>query len=149
MENKNAEREFRKVLARDLKRDEGFRSKPYYDSKGYLTIGYGTLLKKGISKEEAGLLLGYRMRIILAELKERSPVPFDSMPLRVRRGLGNMAYNLGVPRLMQFKHMWGALENEDFSKAADEALKSKWAKQVGRRAVRIADLLRGKEGKHK
>ena len=148
MENKNnTEKEFRKALAKDLKRDEGFRSKPYHDSEGYLTIGYGTLLKKGISKEEAGLLLGCRMREILTELKARAPVQFNLLPRHVRRALGNMAYNLGVPRLLQFKCMWRALENEDFSKAADEALKSKWARQVGQRAERISTLIRGKKEK--
>ena len=87
------------VLA-DLKRDEGFRKKPYHDSLGLLTIGYGTLIENGITKQEGHLLLEYRLRQCRDELLARWP-GLD-FPPPVRRGLFNMAYNLGVPKLMRF-----------------------------------------------
>ena len=58
------------------------------------------------------------------------------------RGLCNMAYNLGVPRLLGFERMWAALAAGDYERAADEALDSKWARQVGARAARVAALIR-------
>ena len=52
----------------DLKRDEGFRAKPYHDSEGKLTIGYGTLIEDGLSEEEAELLLNHRFGKINGDL---------------------------------------------------------------------------------
>lgn len=43
-------------LTEQLKKDEGFSSDPYFDSRGIRTIGYGTNLNY-ISKEKAKLLL--------------------------------------------------------------------------------------------
>ena len=59
-----------------------------------------------------------------------------------RRGLMNMAFNLGLPRLQKFEKMLLALRLGDGERAALEALDSKWAKQVGKRAWRIAALYR-------
>ena len=125
----------------DIKRDEGFRARPYRDSEGLLTIGYGTLIEDGISEAEAELLLKHRFEQVFGELMTHKPVVRE---LRgpVIRALANMAYNLGVPRLMSFKRMWAALEASDYDNAAAEALDSKWAGQVGARAERIADLIR-------
>ena len=105
------------VLA-DLKRDEGFRKKPYHDSLGLLTIGYGTLIENGITKQEGHLLLEYRLRQCMDELLARRP-GLD-FPPPVRRGLFNMAYNLGVPKLMRFQRMWAALDDAAYDRAAEE-----------------------------
>ncbi len=128
------------VLLEDLKRDEGFSLTPYEDSEGLLTIGYGTLIEE-ISKEEAQWLLEHRLEKIVAELVAAVPFVVD-LPASVQRGLHNMAYNLGVPRLLGFKNMWAALEAGDYARVATEALDSKWAGQVGPRSERIAALFR-------
>jgi len=124
----------------DLKRDEGLRLKPYKDSEGYLTIGYGTLIED-ISEEEAEWLLTHRFN----EIKSEAYIAFPwihRMSENQADAILNMAYNLGVPRLKLFKNMIAAIEDEDYSLAADQALDSKWARQVGSRAVRIAAKLR-------
>ena len=127
----------------DLKRDEGFRAKPYRDTEGKLTIGYGTLIEYGISKEEAAMLLGHRLGEFLKELMGRPEhAIYEQLPFSVCRGVENMLYNLGVSRLCAFKDMWAALGAKDFDLAAREALDSKWASQVGTRAVRVAALIR-------
>ena len=125
----------------DLKRDEGFRAKPYRDSEGLLTIGYGTLIEDGITEEEAGILLGHRANRIWSEGHDAFPW-LRRVPEDAQRGLLNMAYNLGIPRLRGFRRMLAALEAGEYGQAADEALDSKWARQVGRRAERIAGLFR-------
>ena len=125
-----------------LKRFEGFRAKVYRDPGGLLTIGFGTLIQYGISREEAELLLVHRLQKAILELQRRKPIVI-SLPLSVRRGLRRMAYNLGVPRLMKFRRMWTALERRDFPGAAKEALDSLWSKQVGpRRSRAITNLIR-------
>jgi lysozyme len=119
-------------LVLDLIHDEGFRQHPYKDSVGVLTIGYGRNLEDvGIKAYEAKYLLTQDIRRAITE----SNAVFSWLqgcPDNVRRGLYNMVFNLGMPRLKGFKKMLAALEAGDYSKAADEALDSKWAKQVGR-----------------
>ena len=56
--------------------------------------------------------------------------------------LAALAYNMGMPRLLGFKKMIDALKRRDFADAANELLCSKYAGQVGERAVRYADILR-------
>ena len=56
--------------------------------------------------------------------------------------LCNMAYNLGVAGLLKFKNMWASIEADDWTGAADHAMDSKWARQVGVRAIRVTSLLR-------
>ena len=61
-------------------------------------------------------------------------------PIIVQEQILNMVYNLGLPNLLKFQNMLAALESNDGTTAADEALNSKWARQVGQRAQRIADI---------
>lgn len=120
---------------------EGFRSKPYTCPAGKLTIGYGTNIQDGISKEEAKLLLDYRLEHKFAELALAMPVIHQLDD--VRQGvLLNMAYQLGVPRLLHFRKMWTHVHNSNWSKAADEMLDSKWAKQTPNRALQLAEIMR-------
>ena len=67
---------------------------------------------------------------------------FDDLSEEVQEVLVNMCFNLGVTRLMKFKKMFEAIEESDWSRAADEALDSKWARQVGNRAEELAGVLR-------
>lgn len=127
-------------ILEDLIRDEGLRLKPYTDTVGKLTIGVGRNLDDvGISEEEARAMLN--ADIDRAESGLRKTIPwFLSAPESVQRGLTNMAFNMGIIRLTQFGRMLSALAAKDYDAAAAEALKSKWATQVGARAVRIAEL---------
>lgn len=82
-----------------------------------------------------------------AELSRRLPWVAQLDPAR-RRVLQNMAFNLGVGRaggtkgLLGFKNTLGMIERGQFAMAADGMLKSLWAKQVGQRAVRLANTMR-------
>ena len=129
-------------IIKDLKRDEGFRSKPYKDTVGKLTIGYGRNLDDvGISKREALELLRYDVFVANRELL--SFPWYDGLTSCRKRALLNMMYNLGFTRFNKFKKMIKAFKVGDYPLAADEALDSKWATQVGARAERIANLIRG------
>lgn len=127
----------------DLKRDEGFVSHAYWDSEGVVTIGFGRMIDErlsgGISEEEAETLLANDICTALRELDTRMPW-WKNLPIPARRGLLNMAFNLGLPRLIKFRRMLRALQAGDWENARKEALDSRWAKQVGKRAERIADM---------
>jgi len=59
-----------------------------------------------------------------------------------RRILVDMAFNLGTFGLSQFRDMLAATKVGDFDGASKEMLDSKWAKQVGSRAERLAKAMK-------
>ena len=127
-------------LIADLKRDEGLRLKPYRCTAGKLTIGYGRNLEDvGVSEGESEHLLRNDLQRTFFELDAAMPWWRGLSPDR-QRGLANVAVNLGLPRLQGFRKMLAALQRGDGKEAARQALYSLWARQVGDRARRIADL---------
>lgn len=138
--------DFREGLIEDLKSDEGYRPSVYRDTEGYWTLGYGFLVdeKRGgrIPKPIAEQWLLYAVNERWNELVGRIPWVMEQ-PEGVRRALGNMAYQLGVNGVLNFKNMLAALLDGDRELAAEEALDSKWAIQTPNRAYRVAGLIRG------
>ncbi|MEL0100009.1 MAG: glycoside hydrolase family protein, partial [Opitutae bacterium] len=107
-----------------------------------LTIGIGRNLEdNGISEAEALYLLKNDIERCTEEVKNTFHW-FETAPELVQRGLINMVFNLGLTRLMGFKNMLLALEEGRYSEAAEHALDSRWAEQVGDRAQRIAEQFR-------
>jgi lysozyme len=131
----------RELLTAELTRDEGVMLKPYRDTVNVLTIGVGRNLDNGISEEEAVYLLNNDIDTAVKELDRVFPW-WSEMPEAAQRALANMAFNLGLPRLANFTNMIDHLKAGRYYAAASEAMDSKWAKQVGPRAERIADLFR-------
>lgn len=130
------------ALAMELRRDEGVRLKPYKDSVGKLTIGVGRNLDdNGISQAECDLMLQNDIADHCAELDRKLPwwKGLDEVRQRV---LANMAFNMGVAKLLGFKNTLALVESGDYAKAADEMLNSAWAKQVGLRATRLSGMMR-------
>ena len=121
-------------IIEEIKHDEGFVAHPYNDSLGIPTIGYGTKLP--LDKIEAELLLEKRFNDVLVELRNTIDF-FEVLPECAKEVILNMAYNMGVPRLMKFKKMLNALELQDFKTAAKEMVDSRWYRQVGSRATRL------------
>lgn len=82
-----------------------------------------------LSRLEAGLLLKSRVLDALYEL-QRSAKCFAGLPQIAKEVLLNMAYNMGVPRLMGFTKMWDALQIWDFTEATNQMVDSKWFRQM-------------------
>jgi len=130
------------ALEDELIRDEGMRLKPYIDTVGKLTIGVGRNLDdRGIDEREARLMLQDDIAICEEELDRNAPW-WRGMSDARRRALLNMCFNLGFPKLSNFKEMLLCLQNGSYARAAGEALDSKWAGQVGDRALRISKMFR-------
>jgi len=124
-----------------LMRDEGLRLKPYTDTTGHLTIGFGRNLSQvGISLTEAESLLDHDMARTAVDVQAALPWTMGLDDVR-RAALINMAFNLGIGGLLGFHKMLGACEKGDWATAALEALNSEWARQVGPRAYRISRQL--------
>lgn len=128
-------------LKLQLVHHEGIRLKPYFDSVGKLTIGVGRNLDdKGITNLEAKVLLENDIDEVEEALKLSLPwfAGLDDVRQRV---LVNMGF-MGVGRLLGFVKMLAAVSARDFDTAAAEMLDSKWAKQVGQRAIDLAYMMR-------
>lgn len=128
-----------------LKQDEGFRSETYEDSVGVLTIGYGTNLEQGITKEQAECLLRTEVEKKSRRVKDALPELWETLSETRKAVLVNMAFNLGTEGMLSFKAMLKAVRAGNFDTAADEMLDSKWHEQVGRRAERLAKQMRTNE----
>jgi len=129
-------------MKQELRRDEGIRLKPYTDSVGKLTIGVGrNLTDNGISDLEADTMLLNDIFDVVNYADMAIPWYRNLSEVR-QRAIINMGFNLGVNKLMDFRKMCKALRDKDYELAAEEALDSKWAKQVGKRAERIAEMFR-------
>jgi lysozyme len=122
---------------------EGLKLKPYRCSVGKLTIGVGRNLEtNGISQKEAFVLLENDILRCESELLNELPEVYSSLNDTRKSVLLNMCFNLGISGLLGFKHTLAFIASGDFERAANGMLASKWAKQVGRRAIELSELMR-------
>ncbi|MCK5615254.1 glycoside hydrolase family protein, partial [Candidatus Pacearchaeota archaeon] len=122
-----------------------YRQFPYKCSAGKLTIGIGrNIEERGISEDEAKYLLHNDIEICKAELNLLFPIvkALNSARYNV---LINLCFNIGIKRTSGFKKMWAALSVGDYDEAARQMLDSKWAGQVGPRAIELSKIM--SEGK--
>lgn len=133
------------ILLAELRRDEGVVAHAYQDHLGFWTIGVGRLIdkRKGgrLTDEEIDYLLANDVARFETELDDRLPWWRDLDPVR-QRVILNMAFNLGVAGLLGFKNTLAAIKAKRWSAASQGMLASKWAKQVGLRADRLAKMMR-------
>lgn len=128
----------RDKLKEMIKRHEGFRAKPYLDTLGIPTFGYGFTY---IRRDEAECILENRINYILKALHRVLPF-FDDLDEARQIALADMAYQLGIGGLLKFRKMLKALEAGQYETAYREALNSRWARQTPVRAREIANILR-------
>jgi len=120
---------------------EGRRLFPYPDSMGKLTIGVGhNLTDNGISEPVCDLLLEEDIDRHVRGLADAWP-PFFALDEVRARVVADMAFNLGVHGLLEFKRTLTAIEEQRYDDAARYMLESKWAKQVGIRARRLSRMM--------
>ncbi|WP_042624810.1 glycoside hydrolase family protein [Burkholderia plantarii] len=130
----------RQTLVAELSRDEGRRLMPYTDTVGKITIGVGrNLTDVGISESECDMLLADDIDRTVAWLDAKLPWwrELDSVRQRV---MVNMAFNMGGG-LLTFVNTLDAIKRGDYAAASKGMLDSKWARQVGARATRLAEMM--------
>lgn len=132
---------FHRTLEDLLIKHEGERLKPYRCTSGKLTIGVGRNLDdNGISRAESRLLLQNDIADTLGEISQHPW--FGSLNPTRQIALVDMHFNLGGPRFRSFKRMIEAIEAGDYDRAAIEMMDSRWADQVGQRAVTLSRMMR-------
>ena len=136
-------------IRRQLIRHEGLRLRPYKCSAGKITIGVGRNIEdRGITEAEAMVMLENDIAGARADvdslLDEFGIRKWELNQARLD-ALVNMAFNLGRRRLSGFKKMFAAIKDRNFDLGAAEVLNSKYARDVGQRAVELSNQLsRGK-----
>ena len=123
-------------LVEMIKQHESFVPFPYTDTRG-LSIGYGTHLP--LTRAEAELLLIHRLSIIKTKLKKYDWFSRLSEPRQ--KVILDMAYNLGIPKLLKFKTMIWCLGHGYYHAAANAMKKSLWYKQVGIRGKHLYKIM--------
>ena len=93
-----------------------------------------------MSEERINECLHNDIDIVCDELDRNMPW-WNELDETRQRVLANMCFNLGCPRLKNFKNFLAALEGGDFESAGEEMMDSKWATQVGDRAVRLQEKM--------
>lgn len=134
-------------LRATIKRHEGFRRFAYDDAtgetvpapKGKLTIGYGwNLQAHGLPALIAEELLDSSISEAERGARKIFGSDFDRLSNERQEVIVSMAFNMGESRLRKFVNTIAAIKAGDWRKARAEMLDSKWAKQVGPRAVELA-----------
>ena len=131
-----------KILRAQLELDEGNRARIYVDTVGKVSGGIGrNLTDRGFSADEIDLMYANDIKLVLAELDKRWPWWRELNDPR-QHVMINMCFNLGAGRLSGFKIFLADVQAKKWVQAAEDMLFSKWAEQVGRRATRLAELMR-------
>ena len=131
-------------LVEMLKLHEGVETHAYKCTSGKITIGCGRNIDPagglGVSPDEIDYLL---CNDIARCKKELEGFPWFLVLDEVRQdALVDINFNLGFPRLKQFKLALEAMGNQQYDEAANQFLDSRWVKQVGNRAIELAEMIR-------
>jgi|TARA_Y100001973_G_C5136462_1_gene300598 lysozyme len=131
-----------KDLLEKIKHHEGFVEHVYDDSLGIPTIGYGFAIKDLVLDEDIAEEILIRK---LEKLKRNANARFkwlEDMPQEVQEVVLNMCYQLGVTGVSKFRKAISAMQEGEWSEAADEMLDSLWARQTPNRAKELSDIVR-------
>jgi lysozyme len=133
------------TLLEQLERHEGRRKFPYVDTVGKLTIGVGrNLTDRGLSDDEIDYLLMNDVREVLADL---ATFPwYAGLPESAKKGIADLRFNLGPTKFRKWTATIRYLERGDLVGAARQfRSNTRYFRQVGSRAERIARLIEGTE----
>ena len=127
-----------------IKRHEGVETHAYECSEGKVTVGVGRNIDQeggiGLSDDEVDYLLQNDIERVVKELSAEYPWFSDLDDVR-RDAMVDISFNLGATRLRLFKRALSAMEAGKYKEAATEFLDSKWARQVGGRALELTDMI--------
>jgi len=131
-----------KKLIDQLKSHEGLRLKPYKCTSGKLSIGVGRNLEDiGISEKEAEMLLLHDIEEAERQLTAHFPWTQDLDEVRLA-ALINFTFNVGIGTVSKFVNAMALLKDGNFDMASEEFLQSRWANQVGQRAIDVTEQIR-------
>lgn len=139
-------------LREEIAADEGVKYEIYLDHLGLPTFGIGHLVldtdpEHGqevgtpVSEDRVNECFDKDVEVVLADCEKLYP-DFEELPEEAQLIIANMMFNMGRPRLSQFKGMKAGVDARDWNEAADQMVDSRWYKQVTNRADRLVQRMR-------
>lgn len=129
-----------------LEYEEGFSPRPFYDTEGYPTVGYGFKIAGQGAALPTFLLPKVAadawLSALIIELEDKMRHSIIKLNEPRKAVIISMCYQLGVIGCLGFRKMWIAIRAEDWEAARLEMLDSKWARQTPARALRHAAVMR-------
>jgi lysozyme len=124
-----------------LIKDEALRLKPYLDTVGRITAGIGrNLSEKGIGQAACDQWFAEDVAEALAGAEKYSW--FAGLDLPRRQVIVCMIFNMGAETFASFDGTQAAFAAHDWPTASTHMLGTKWASEVGQRAVIYARIVR-------
>ncbi len=136
----------------DIEKNEGYSDTAYKDTTGHKTIGYGFNIddktvrpllpqdvlsgKRKLKKDEANSIKSVLWSRAKKDARTFLGKVYNTLSPKQKDVINDMAYNLGLPKLMKFKKFKKALIDKNYKQAANEIKNSLYYKQVGDRARR-------------
>lgn len=128
-------------LKAQLTVDEGRKKRMYLDTVGKWTVGVGrNISDRDFSDDEIDLMLENDIRLIEGQLDKHLPWWRGMNDVR-QNVLVNMTF-MGIGKVLGFKNTLAAMKAGQYELASRGMLASLWAKQVGQRAIRLAEMMR-------
>lgn len=139
-------------LREEIAADEGVKYEIYLDHLGLPTFGIGHLVLDSdpehgqevgtpVSEDRVNECFDKDVEVVLADCEKLYP-DFEELPEEAQLIIANMMFNMGRPRLSQFKGMKAGVDARDWNEAADQMVDSRWYKQVTNRADRLVQRMR-------
>lgn len=120
----------------------------YPDHLGNATFGIGHLvlptddLKEGVKYDDTKIMEFFEKDFNQAVKDSRTFTQEENIDPVAFGCVINMAFQLGLPRLLKFKNFRYHLNKCDYESASSEMLDSLWAKQTPNRAKELAETMR-------
>ena len=139
-------------LREEIAIDEGVKYEIYLDHLGLPTFGIGHLVRDddpefgqpvgtAVSEDRVNECFDKDVEIVIDDCRQLYE-DFDDLPGEAQLIIANMMFNMGRPRLSQFKGMKRGVDARDWNAAADEMVDSRWYRQVTNRADRLVERMR-------
>lgn len=139
------------LLEAELRRDEGVERSPYLDNAkpANSTVGVGHKLAGApipsgwtypLTDDQITQLLASDLQIAFAALDRNLPWWRQMDDVR-QRVISNMAFNLGITRLLGFHNTLFAMQRGSYAVAAAGMRSSTWFHEVGDRALRLCTAM--------
>lgn len=120
---------------------EGYKQTVYTDSMGHLTVGIGRNLEtRGVLPTEIDMMCDHDMQYFYDHLSDKFSW-FMKLNDARQIALIDMCF-MGLKKFCTFVKMIDFLSKEDYDNAAIELLDSNYAKQVGKRAIDLATIIK-------
>jgi lysozyme len=143
-----------------LRQSEGWRARPYLDSKGFWSVGYGHLLPRNISRQELNEMVWTREHgekvlhdDVLDAINSAGAFAWWLTLDPVRQAvIVELVFNMGRSKVKGFTRMIAAIQDKAYQRAARELewnthadgtrTRTEWSMQVGpTRTKRLAKML--------